>query len=89
VTATDDGQEPDHAGIERYEALRHQVLEGGGSGWRLGLALLERSGVSAWLRAWRSVTAPERVHAPEHVPQNGDEVVSVLACMALACIRAG
>lgn len=72
--------------VERYEALRRQALGGESSGWRLGLALLQRRGVVAWARAWPGTppTAPARV--PAEVPVGGDELVGVLATMALACL---
>jgi hypothetical protein len=57
------------------------------------LALLQRRGVAAWLRAWRTSTtvpsSPPADSLPAAVPAGGDEVVGVLASMALACLRAG
>lgn len=56
-------------------------------GWRLGLAVFQRRGAAAWARAWRS-TAPAPVSRPPAGPvAAGDEVVGVLANMALACLR--
>ena len=40
--------------VERYEQLRSRALDGEPSGFRLGLALLERRGVAAWARAWQA-----------------------------------
>lgn len=80
--------------VERYEQLRVHALEGGPSGFRLGLALLERRGVAAWTRAWSS-TAPGRSAATipgANVPApvaGDDELVGALASMALACVAAG
>ncbi|HUA49659.1 MAG TPA: hypothetical protein VMA77_30785 [Solirubrobacteraceae bacterium] len=80
--------------VERYEQLRVHALEGGPSGFSLGLALLERRGVAAWTRAWSS-TAPGRspatVTAAAVLPpvSADDELVGVLASMALACVAAG
>lgn len=37
---------------ERYETLRSRVLTGSGVGCRLGLALLVREGVVAWMEGW-------------------------------------
>jgi hypothetical protein len=80
--------------IERYEQLRARARALGGepSGWRLGLALLERRGVAAWARAWRS-TAPAPASATAGPPAGpaavGDELVGALASMALARVAAG
>jgi hypothetical protein len=65
--------------VERYEQLRAQALEGDPSGLRLGLALLERRGVVAWTRAWQTtaITTPAA---------DTDQLVGVLASMALACV---
>ncbi len=74
--------------MERYEQLRRRALGGEASGWRLGLALLQRRGVAAWARAWLT-TAPVAPAPPPVVsPVDGDGVVGVLAPMALACLRA-
>lgn len=85
--AADADREPDRAGIERYEELRRQAVDGGEAGWRLGLALLEHRGVAAWLRAWRSVVVPQPLRPVQRWTGAGDEVVGVLTSMALACIR--
>lgn len=46
-----------------YEALRAAVLDGGASR-ELGLALLMRQGMAAWLRGWSTCTgAPSPAHA--------------------------
>ncbi len=82
-------EHPGAAGdVERYEQLRRHALGGEPSGWRLGLALLERRGVAAWARAWRSTpTAPPGARPTlEAPPVGGDEIVGVLASMALACV---
>src|SRR5207248_9364283 len=72
--------------VERYEQLRAQALGGDPSGWRLGLAVLERRGVVAWTRAWQAaVPAPARVAPLEQVAVS-DELVGALASMALACV---
>jgi len=64
------------------------VLHGDPAGCRLGLGVLERNGVAAWMRAWRT-TAPEAAQRPvvPGVPAAGDELVGVLATMALACLE--
>jgi hypothetical protein len=86
VTTIDDDAS---TAVERYEALRSHALGGQAAGWRLGLAVLERQGVAAWLRAWES-TAPTRLVRPTvNVPLEGNELVGALATMALACISSG
>jgi hypothetical protein len=50
--------------------------------------LLQRRGVAAWTRAWPSQTlAPAARPAPVAAP-GGEEIVGVLATMALACLAA-
>jgi hypothetical protein len=72
--------------VERYEQLRAQALEGDPTGWRLGLGLLERRGVIAWTRAWQTTTpAPARPAITTSAADN-DQLVGVLASMALACV---
>ena len=78
-----------HAGdVERYEQLRRRALGGEGSGWRLGLALLERRGVAAWARAWQNTAPAPRAGPAVEPPAGGSEIVGVLATMALACVAA-
>ena len=72
--------------VERYEQLRAQALEGDLSGWRLGLALLERRGVVAWTRAWQTTTSPPARPAIPVPAADSDQLVGVLASMALACV---
>jgi len=86
VAATD---EPggDRGDVERYEALRRHALGGAASGWRLGLAVLQRRGVAAWARAWQAAAASPPARPPVGTPVGGDELVAVLATMALACVR--
>jgi hypothetical protein len=53
--------------------------------------LLERRGVAAWARAWRStvpVPAPPTRPGAQR-PAGGEEIVGVLATMALACLAGG
>ena len=72
--------------VERYEQLRAQALDGVPSGSRLGLALLERRGVVAWTRAWQATTpTPVRLAIPGPAADS-DQLVGVLASMALACV---
>jgi hypothetical protein len=75
--------------VERYELLRARALHGDASGWRLGLAVLERGGVVAWTRAWSTTTSvPTAARQPEPVAVS-DELVDALASMALACVSGG
>jgi hypothetical protein len=83
----------DVADVERYEQLRSHALEGGASGFKLGLVLLERRGVAAWTQAWSSTAAasttaaaPGTTLAP--TPASG-ELIDALASMALARVAAG
>lgn len=88
VTANDEGPRSSEE-VERYETLRRHALVGEASGWRLGLAVLERQGVAAWLRAWQSVAPTPLARPSTDVPAAGDELVGALASMALACIAKG
>jgi hypothetical protein len=78
---------------ERYEQLRSRALDGEPSGFRLGLALLERRGVAAWARAWQGTAValePERAAgAVVKLPAASSELVGALASMALARVAAG
>jgi hypothetical protein len=78
----------DGGDVERYEQLRRRALHGETSGWRLGLALLRRSGVAAWAKAWQPTVAVSPVRPPIAAPVDGDGIVGVLATMALACVDA-
>jgi hypothetical protein len=74
--------------VERYEQLRRRALQGEASGWRLGLALLQRGGVAAWAKAWQPSVPVCPVRPPIAAPVDGDGIVGVLATMALACLGA-
>lgn len=74
---------------QRYEQLRQRALGGDATGWRLGLAVLERRGVAGWMRAWRATTPPASPPAALGGPAGGEEVVAVLAQMAVACLARG
>jgi hypothetical protein len=76
--------------VERYEELRRRALGAGtADGWRLGLAVLERQGLAAWIHAWDDV-APAPVPARSTpAPAGCEQVVAVLASMALACAAGG
>ena len=78
--------------VVRYEQLRSRALDGEPSGFRLGLALLERRGVAAWARAWQGTAAAREQRACGSVlelPAASGELVSALASMALARVAAG
>jgi hypothetical protein len=80
----------DGSDVERYETLRRRALGGDASGWRLGLAVLHRHGVAAWLRAAEAIAPSSPAPRPVDVPAGtGDELVGALATMALACLGAG
>lgn len=72
--------------VERYEQLRARALGGDPSGWRLGLAVLERRGVAAWTHAWQATTPPPARTPPTAVAAGSDQLVGALASMALACV---
>ena len=71
---------------ERYEELRRRALGGQADGFALGLAVLERRGVVAWIRASRDIAvAPNR--SAVSVPVAGcGELVALLAGMALSAL---
>jgi hypothetical protein len=79
--------------VERYEQLRSRALEGEPSGFRLGLAVLERRGLAAWARAGRGTAhacEPQRAAASVvELPKASGELVGALASMALARVAAG
>jgi hypothetical protein len=77
--------------VERYEQLRARALSGSPDGWRLGLAMLERRGMAAWARAWRTTApaAPRPSRRVVEVPADASQLVAVLATMALACAASG
>ncbi|HEX9546210.1 MAG TPA: hypothetical protein VF942_02685 [Acidimicrobiales bacterium] len=81
-------------GVERYEQLRRRALGGQPDGLRLGLAVLQRQGLAAWLHAWDDLGAAETAPKPQppgaaRTTMPSDEVVAVLASMTLACAGAG
>jgi hypothetical protein len=69
------------------------VLAGDEGGWRLGLGVLQHSGVVAWLAAWDSLPAPPvpaaRLSGPARpAPGSSEQLVAALATMALSCLAA-
>jgi hypothetical protein len=80
--------------VEDYEQLRDRALRGDTGGWRLGLAVVERRGVAAWLRVRAAATVAAPVPAPARagrpvLADAADEIVCVLAAMALGALAAG
>jgi hypothetical protein len=79
--------------VERYQQLRSRALDGEPSGFRLGLALLERRGVAAWARAWQGSTPAREPQRPAasvlELPAASSELVGALASLALARVAAG
>jgi hypothetical protein len=77
----------------RYEQLRADALAGAGHGWRWGRALLERQGLAVWIGTWRqlAVTAPvsSRPAPATAAPAGSEQLVAVLAAMALAVTTTG
>jgi hypothetical protein len=69
------------------------VLDGDVSGWRMGLAVVQHRGLAAWLRVRRSVcppAGPAAISVPATAGRPGgigDELVAVLAGMALSAVR--
>jgi len=56
----------------------------------MGLALLMRGGLAAWARAWPDTAPPPAGrHAPALPADGGQQIVGVLADMALACLARG
>ena len=74
----------------RYEQLRDDALAGTGHGWRWGRALLQRQGLAVWIGAWRELAvdtpmpASAGPAAATAVPAGSEQLVAVLAAMALA-----
>ena len=80
------GERDSSGDVERYEQLRRRALDGDPAGWRLGLALLQRRGVAAWTRAWDAAAPAAPTRPTVDAPIGSDQVVGVLATMALACL---
>jgi hypothetical protein len=54
--------------------------------------VLERRGVAAWARTWRTtieVPSARPSRPAVEAPVGGEEIVGVLATMALACLAGG
>jgi hypothetical protein len=74
-----------------YEALRGSVLAGASYGGPVGLVLLLREGLAAWMSSGAVGAAPvapeRRVAAPIMAGESDAAVVRVLATMALGASR--
>ncbi|MGZ6564928.1 MAG: hypothetical protein ACXVH1_36230 [Solirubrobacteraceae bacterium] len=68
--------------------MREGALVGASGSSRLGLALLQHRGVRAWTRAWHTATPTPINSGPVAAPVCGQEIVGVLATIALACAAA-
>lgn len=84
---------PDGAAAD-YEALRCGVLAGAHGDHDLGLALLLRRGMAAWIRAWSACTpaslAPDRVARGSAPALSGGlrgDVTRLLVTMALTAAQ--
>ena len=75
--------------VERYEELRRRALGGEADGWRLGLAVLQRQGVAAWIHAWDEIGSAPVPARSTPAPAGCEQIVAVLASMALACAVGG
>jgi len=79
--------------LGHYEELRGRVLAGRTLGSRLGLSLLLRSGMAAWMQGWAACSPVEPAAQAvasrvEPLPdERCAEVVSVLCSMALSNLR--
>jgi len=71
----------------RYEELRRRVLCGEIDGHRLGLSVLLRQGVTAWMRAACSIPTAPAPASPACPDGDTEPMVAVLVSMALACHR--
>lgn len=74
--------------VARYEELRRRIVDGSGWSSRLGLAVLLREGLAAWITAWATAPGPAVVAPPldaacRLADDRHAELVHVLAGMAL------
>ena len=78
--------------LDRYEQLRLDALAGDGRGWRWGRAILERRGLAAWIASWTELAVaplPRPPATPVVALTGTEQLVAVLAAMALACTTTG
>jgi hypothetical protein len=75
------------AHVARYEELRRHAVERQILAGRLGLAVLLRQGLAAWVEQWSKVPAPapstERSRPSPLSDDNSADVINVLAAMTL------
>ena len=75
------------AHVARYEELRQHAVERRVLASRLGLAVLLRQGLAAWVEQWSKVSAPtpstERCRPSPLSDDTSADVINVLAAMAL------
>ena len=73
--------------VARYEELRRHVVERQILAGRLGLAVLLRQGLAAWVEQWSQVSTPtpstERSRPSPLSDDTSADVIHVLAAMAL------
>jgi len=73
--------------VTRYEELRRHTVERQILSGRLGLAILLRQGLAAWVEQWSKVPAPAPTErsSPSPLPDStSTDVINVLAAMALS-----
>lgn len=79
------------AHIVRYEELRRHAAERQILAGRLGLAILLRQGLAAWVEQWSRMPAPAPCaenSRPSPLPEDTSaDVINVLAAMALGHIQ--
>jgi hypothetical protein len=76
--------------VARYEELRRHTVERQILAGRLGLAILLRQGLAAWVEQWSKVPAPapstERSRPSPLPDSTSTDLINVLAAMALSQI---
>ena len=94
--AIDNPRRPATELVDRYEVLRTSALTRQMSASRDGLAVLLRSGLPAWIKAWSTwaTPEPERVPPPVQRPscwvdEVNEQLVQILAAMALSHLHVG
>ena len=81
------------AHISRYEELRRHVMEQQSQVGRLGLAILLRQGLAAWVDQWSRMPTPTPAPSPEMswppiLPDDTSaNVINVLTAMALGHVQ--
>jgi hypothetical protein len=81
------------AHVTRYEELRRHAVERQILAGRLGLAVLLRQGLAAWVEQWSKMPAPTsapsaQISRPSPLPDDTSaDVINVLAAMALGHLQ--